>query len=1124
MIYTRVRDDSLVPVSTPHVELQNITATNILYNYSEIALTGSSGTRVQVSVPTNVLVQPGRVLVTFNKIKSITVDLSPSDTISINTIAQALASGIASTTSYTATSTADAEILITIPYPSVNSPGDPYRDVLPYNTSRNNIPVIEVSPKDDIRYSTNATEQTIIQDKVSLSQTGTPVAGQPHEWYHSALKHRFYSILSNAVASELQGIIYAGDQIRNFWNVDFFNGDETTYQETAKDILFQLGMVINLAYLKASNYENGDILSVEKQNSFIRGLIKSVGFIRKWAGSSTGYAFPFKIINRTGAVNLGILYPSSTSLTTLTGRSFRFLNTSKVASILPGSPTFPNSLNLDGITSIYDATAPYYTYDTGILYDDQIIATPNMYPGNINVVFGVFKNYPGLVSNKYYIEILSVAGANVGKFSFLGKSISVNASDISSTSAFIAKILSQSPFVNWSSHLGGPGSGASYDDAPVNSIVVEYTSYNTLTYDSKIPLNFSGKGIMLELALDRVLYHTNTLGTRESLMDIEFLETLSSLLPYLKRSQDTLFLGTQMSLVTSSDGRYNTLSGSDYTHPNILAKFQTFKYSPGFKQNAWSSMLNVSYVKLGNGGYKDSYVESNVLIPVGVEPNAIGKVVLSDVMSPLFRTYVGFNEKGSIGGYNYLSVMINPISIINTNRAETLLISCSNNTYNTCFPTYVDLVNRDISRGTISTGVNIAVDFNDPNRSNVQQRLFFYQEKEDFNNTYNPRYQYQELDSLGNYVAIISGALLDGYTTDADYAGYSMDYFPSSQKQTVILHSLNKKDQYWYLNTNQVLNLNMDVATNTSIQDMWAYQGMTPTISPNTVVVTNGTLNSPSGGITSNYMHIASGGSIVVTDGNHLFGNIPATGLTNFTFSCLIRPNGTNPASVLLDMNYWKMEYVTNGVSETYTVTKKVVSGINGVWTFTGEYGSEWKHIALTVKGELPLFIINGTLVAPDTEVVSVGSTDFDYTNPVIASSYVGDIAEICIYDTHMTLVELENLCSTAFTRKTLLRDTTNTPLTCWIDEPTGKIVTRMQYNPYGVKTHPIDTFPDGSYEGVSTQSVVTYKTGYSNTTVGVSEIGLFNSDDVMVAYGTFPPVIYNQSSNHISFNLFVKQ
>lgn len=41
---------------------------------------------------------------------------------------------------------------------------------------------------------------------------------------------------------------------------------------------------------------------------------------------------------------------------------------------------------------------------------------------------------------------------------------------------------------------------------------------------------------------------------------------------------------------------------------------------------------------------------------------------------------------------------------------------------------------------------------------------------------------------------------------------------------------------------------------------------------------------------------------------------------------------------------------------------------------------------------------------------------------------------------------------------------------------------------------------------------------------VAITEMGIFNTDDIMIAYATFPPIIYDSSKHHLSLNVFIKQ
>lgn len=41
---------------------------------------------------------------------------------------------------------------------------------------------------------------------------------------------------------------------------------------------------------------------------------------------------------------------------------------------------------------------------------------------------------------------------------------------------------------------------------------------------------------------------------------------------------------------------------------------------------------------------------------------------------------------------------------------------------------------------------------------------------------------------------------------------------------------------------------------------------------------------------------------------------------------------------------------------------------------------------------------------------------------------------------------------------------------------------------------------------------------------VAITELGIFNTDDNLIAYATFPPIIYDSLKHHLSLNVFIKQ
>jgi len=74
----------------------------------------------------------------------------------------------------------------------------------------------------------------------------------------------------------------------------------------------------------------------------------------------------------------------------------------------------------------------------------------------------------------------------------------------------------------------------------------------------------------------------------------------------------------------------------------------------------------------------------------------------------------------------------------------------------------------------------------------------------------------------------------------------------------------------------------------------------------------------------------------------------------------------------------------------------------------------------------------------------------------------------------------------------------------------------------HAVVTH-IDGMMSANYTINSTKNFADLSDDKS-AVVAVTELGVFNTDGAMMAYATFPPIIYNSARHHLSCNLFIKK
>lgn len=503
----------------------------------------------------------------------------------------------------------------------------------------------------------------------------------PYNFIHSAMKNEFYSDLCTALSSENQNIIDYLNELKTLYDIDYYDGDKNSFLNKISNLSSLFNFYIPVEFLPFTNIEqnynltsftssmdisefgnstttstsiidngitqidewtinewanyavtiiqnlsgtittqnsiivsNGynDIVletpwiytpgstytytvygnkdNVTKQNDFLRNIAKRIWLMRRWVGSLYGYKLPVKLLHRVGAVHLGALNLTNTAQTT-TDRVYKYLDTTKFSNLLPynSGTMFPSAGNVDGIPNFSLVRPQYYHWDTGIAYD---------------------------VTDPAYIT-------------------------------------------------------------PDNPLGFVYR------YDVAIPLINSSKELLIEIALDRLLTYPNTISSNPSycLLENIFLQTAEKLTENVARGQDSINIGSQLTLIANKNGTYNgftlntvgtvltdgtkswtsnfwvgatveitsgvsvglialvtsntgtvlsldiplTLDTTskykvydtggnidtgivtvaqypeykDYSHPNIKAKFQV-DYA---KWNALSSTSDVSYIKVGTGGF-----------------------------------------------------------------------------------------------------------------------------------------------------------------------------------------------------------------------------------------------------------------------------------------------------------------------------------------------------------------------------------------------------------------------------------------------------------------------------------------------------------------------------------------
>jgi hypothetical protein len=962
-------------------------------------------------------------------------------------------------------------------------------------------------------------QQDLLTRDTIRSQPDYIQAVNPIVHLHSMLQNKFYFDFCHAITEEQQNLIDHANILKTLFDIDYYDGDQERFLEKTDHLAHLLNVHFPLEFVNYTNAEYSPAMDITRQNDFRRVMLKKAWLTRRWAGTARGYGLPMRFLNRRGAVHIAVKYKVEGIVTSLTNKVFRLIDPLSYATVLPNNPdsVFPDAGHIEGLMNISEVKPPSYKWDMGILNDygwkEPTVTTTAMAP------------------------------------------------------------------------------------------VGDYSPYRT---DQYISLSSSERQLYMEISLDRLLLHYNSKGTATSLLDNEFLKSLEKMLPAVQRAQDLVGLGSQLTLVTSNDGRYNTLSGDlNYSHPNIRCKFQTFKYLEDKVTSNWD-FAKVNSIKVGQGGYNVTTIDNNVFVKTGQSPTSPDKVIPLDLQAPIFEMGVGENEKSATGDYNILSTAIHSRDIDSSNIASTVTINGSNASVSSLKVTTLTLADQMLATGTFSLGIDFdlnipelqvlplssglsftaiandsagvfsfdvaaigsavapctikvgdvlrtitSVDATDDMTAvevvasqivnnpidpitdpasddwtftvegthivattkiiEQHQRLLVYQQLNPDKYVYDPKVRWQERSSDGSYVDFQESFMPYGYITTREYA---TDYFPVVRKNIVNLIPLTVGDIHDSLRT--------------GLTGWW---DMTNGLQDVSGTGANGTLTG-----STEVTGIRGKGRLF--DGSSHFGTLPV------------------PAARPKTIAFWYQGTDAGGV-DTALTTRHVLVGLiksnnssvcMSVGIVPGGYISfRWEDSSFTARTLVSTTVINDNVphlimvthsgtsayLIIDNKVEAV-NLNTSYTSTAISSVYLmrngsnysvytqGMMDELRFYDRALSSKESRTLRAITATLDDSVLDSRNNPVYTYIDEIEGKVYTKLQYDPTGLLSD--KGFIDTGYSSVPVKLRQKYQLGVHKDIVGISEMGLFDASGTLMAYATFPPVIYDPVKYHLSFNLLIQK
>jgi len=408
-----------------------------------------------------------------------------------------------------------------------------------------------------------------------------------------------------------------------------------------------------------------------------------------------------------------------------------------------------------------------------------------------------------------------------------------------------------------------------------SSITLFNISNNFYTLDTSVPLNSKGKWVLIDVSLDRVLNTKNSYSTYSALLDTGYLESVDFYSDYVGRAMDQLQIGAQLTLVTSKTGFFNGLQSvvttppvnnaivgalqmSNYTHPNIKARFQVYPVASDYVSSNYTVSSLPVYIKLGTGTIPSTFLSNQNVYPTLQEdgittgyssagtptPGVFGAglstaylngtvstpVIPYDLDSPLFYTSIGSNEydTSSIPGFSIINTILHPRSVslypqtfsnVFTNSYNPIT---SSNPYAISYPTFLNfgfgpqnIAPQSLSGTYAVTGYSMlslyinnsslplySIGISTATVPRYNHQIAVY---EDFNNTlntYDGKTLYEVLTTNGYYQVLSTTTLADSYSTtgyaaiDNTYNDALTGYGGTSDINIFNLLPLNSQDRF----------------------------------------------------------------------------------------------------------------------------------------------------------------------------------------------------------------------------------------------------------------------------------------------------------------------------------------
>ena len=356
-----------------------------------------------------------------------------------------------------------------------------------------------------------------------------------------------------------------------------------------------------------------------------------------------------------------------------------------------------------------------------------------------------------------------------------------------------------------------------------SNLINRYDSFKT--FDSKIGtpevikwdtgerIGAKGKRLLLEIDLDILLKHTNSLGTNECLQDIEYLLYAKEYSKLCVSASRNVIISSQLCLYAKNTGQYisnrsvQQVDGVLYSHPNIKAKFQIFKTN-------WEENQIITNVQIGSGRWDDGSLD--VFVNDLEDPLDPHFTVPTKLQKPLVQSTLGQYEVQQLANNTTVSCLFTKQEFIKQQILNQLLTIAQSEYVGEIPETTIQLPHKLISEGDAK--FSIAIEFILSTGEKIKREILIEEIYDEQNKIF--KIEPVLLTENGN----LASSVLETYK---EY-GYNLDtqYQQTASAEYIIFHKFPGTNNYVLYDREQgTLKLKLQCNNNSSIKETSPYSG-----------------------------------------------------------------------------------------------------------------------------------------------------------------------------------------------------------------------------------------------------------------------------------------------------------